>query len=290
MDSVAEPIRSTLPMIPIDTLRHPQMRGIDAPHLQKMKEEIELDQELGLENQSTIDSKTLLKKDIDELTKSNDYRQVDKPLLRRMFKMGSMNTMCTIMNTKSFLTTILSEMWVILGGTFVGALMIMWACHLPKAHAEGGAALWALAVILFLSCLIIPLCVHRTINIPSDQYSGGYEQKHVQGLYFKWNVSWTILKMEDIKVTTVKIPFFAKLKIKEAMEKKIFSGFSIAYPHLDIVKRTAYFFVPQMVDPVILGIAADGRMYLVAWWNVKKEIDNIQQNIELLRKYKVSNS
>lgn len=67
----------TLPATQQDLMyiRHP-LANINANYVAPIVSEIELDKELGLKGQVELDQNKLLKHDIDELTKSNNYYQI----------------------------------------------------------------------------------------------------------------------------------------------------------------------------------------------------------------------
>ena len=82
------------------------------------------------------------------------------------------------------------------------------------------------------------------------------------------------LKCENIRHTKEPIPYGAKLKIKEALESKLFDpdSFSIFYP---IEGRT-----PSYNDPVITADSVFGKyaggMHLIYTWNVK-DVEYLKQ-------------
>jgi hypothetical protein len=91
--------------------RHP--KAPTAPlYLDAIKDEIALDIELGLKNQFSIDQKKILKRDIDELTKSNSYYQVTSKLLGRIFKIDSLKSGCVFHNIKNGITRTITALKV----------------------------------------------------------------------------------------------------------------------------------------------------------------------------------
>ena len=88
-------------------------------------------------------------------------------------------------------------------------------------------------------------------------------------------------KIEDIKETTVRIPKGAKIKLLKAVKSKIFDEFVIAYPKFAKTIKHIY------PDPAILGKTTDGRMYMIVYWDVKKDVDKTPTAMEAYLKYKI---
>jgi hypothetical protein len=81
-----------------------------------------------------------------------------------------------------------------------------------------------------------------------------------------------------------------KLKLKEAKDSGLFEGFSIATPefHTNRVNYKPRFHLPEVKDPAILGITKDNRMYMIAWWDEKRDIDRVKMNIKKFKKFKIA--
>jgi multisubunit Na+/H+ antiporter MnhE subunit len=45
--------------------------------------------------------------------------------------------------------------------------------------------------------------------------------------------------------------------------------------------------LPSFPDPIVLGVAEDNRMFMVAWWDIKRDIDRVKENIKVFKKFKV---
>ena len=86
-------------------LRHPKAQ-FDAPYMEPLKNEINLDIELGLKGQFDLDQKKILKKDIDELTRSNNYWEVTHRTLDKLFKVPQLRMSCVLPNLKEALTQV----------------------------------------------------------------------------------------------------------------------------------------------------------------------------------------
>jgi hypothetical protein len=278
---------STLPAIKIDQFRHPLMVEKTTSYVEHYQKEIEADAKLGLKKQPTTSD--LLKADILELTSSNEYYQVTPDLLRRMFNFRKLRAMCMGVNTRSFFSAFWGEIkdpfkWVLLTGGLTGIFFMLFWCtaivtpdHNPKGWAMLGAALGTIGSLMGMVF---------TIACVVEIFSG---RTH-RGLHVSWDILKVKLEMETIEDTSIKIPYAAKLKTIEAKEKGIFETFAIAFPKLEVERGEFRIEMPKLprVDPVILGVARDKRMFLIAWWDIAHDIDKVQTNIEMFKKFKVS--
>jgi hypothetical protein len=258
--------------------RHPKAPA--APfYLDAIKDEIALDIELGLKNQFSIDQKKILKRDIDELTKSNNYYQVTSKLLGRMFKIGSLRSGCFFYNIKNGIVKTLIGikvplitiiiMMIILKGLFIAA----------PITSHSNSAYYTIAQI-FCPIGIISLVIGLIVFILS------FTSQKVGRIKFRFQFIDVKLKIENIKETMVTIPRMAKLKIKEAKDSGIFEEFTIAYPYFSVNREeyTPY----RKVDPIILGITKDNREFMICWWDLAKDIDKVQTHINMFKKFKIS--
>jgi len=297
-----EPV-STLPVIQLDTIRHPKMAAVPAPYLERMVDELAVDQKLGLEIQAKIDSQELFKRDVDELTRSNDYYQVTSDLISKMFQMGSLKFRCFRHNVVEFLFKTTRELAlgvslcaVSCAAIWPAVLFFVQAAHTPKNEdGSGWAMLGALCCIATVVGIVFSFIYTfrktRQLNLIRTDRDGEREiTRNVQGLFFDYYFLKVDLKMEKIKETSVKIPFPVKCKILEAQEKGIFKDFVIGYPRFDIEHKEFNVKLPEMprnADPVVLGMSHDGRMFLIAWWDIKHDIDKVKNNIKFFKKFKV---
>lgn len=91
--------------------------------------------------------------------------------------------------------------------------------------------------------------------------------------------------MEDVKDTMIEIPRIAKLKMKEAKDSELFEAFTIAHPQFRVDRQI---YAPTFkLDPVILGVTKDSRMFMICWWDIQKDIDKVLKNINLFKKFKI---
>jgi len=265
-------------MADVSLLRHKKAEGSNPAYLQAIKEEISLDIELGLNNQFEIDQKRVLQKDIDELTKSNEYYQVTPKLLNRLFKLGHLRSLCTSFNIKEAVIQSINgaKIQIIFGILLIGsALGIVTMVHFydslkPTAqfYTDFGIALTAIAAIVFFVCIIV-----------------SFIEEDFGHIEFNFKFMQVGLNIESIKETRVIIPKMAKLKMKEAKDSEIFEGFSIAYPKFYVDEK--HYKPTFKFDPVILGVTKDSRMFMVCWWDIAKDIDRVKTHIKMFKKFKI---
>jgi hypothetical protein len=104
-------------------------------------------------------------------------------------------------------------------------------------------------------------------------------------LVFNYEFMSVDLAMEDVKDTKIEIPRIAKLKMKEAKDSELFEAFTIAHPQFRVDRQT---YTPTFkLDPIILGVTKDSRMFMICWWDIQKDIDKVLKNINLFKKFKI---
>lgn len=96
--------KSNLPatLATFELARHPLMKEKVTPDIEKIQMELEIDKELGLPMQAERTSNKALSTDIDELTKSNNYFQVSKGLLEKLFSIRQLQFDCWGANITTF--------------------------------------------------------------------------------------------------------------------------------------------------------------------------------------------
>jgi hypothetical protein len=224
----------------------------------------------------------LLKNDIDELTKSNEYHQVSKKMLNQLFGINKLRSSAFPYHVKEAITRSLYGlrfpfMWF--GFIAICSILIYTLCHVKVGidiDLKGLSVV--LGVLSFIGCGIGSICGFVNCFI-SDR-----RDPRVQLNYDFIKVA---LEMEPIKQTKVKIPLMAKLKIKEAKDSELFEDFTIAYPRVTLENKKHWLGLHKKVDPVILGVTKDERMFMVCWWDVKHEVDRAQTDLNMFKKYKV---
>lgn len=251
---------------PLEMFRHPLMEGKMTEYVEDIAEELELDKKLDLPNQEVISGARLIREDIDELTKSNEYFQITEAGLTKMFKIRPLNLKCSVHNNIQFMKAL---------STVFGPCMAFIGLAIPA---------WMIAI-------NTPGFVN---NIPAIAFSalgiGLFIRTMVKGWTFSWNKIIVRLKQEPVEQTKVRIPKGAKCKLLEAKETGIFKDFFIAYPNVDIENKTVT--SPEIkinleLDPAIMGRTDDGRAYMVCWWDIKKDIDRAINQIDKIKNLKI---
>ena len=104
---------------------------------------------------------------------------------------------------------------------------------------------------------------------------------------FEWKFVSIGLKKEEISSTHLKIPYGALLKMKEAREANIFTGFNIYYPEVEMKTVKFEFPQPASIDPAICGNLENGEKCLICYWDIPKDIDKAKERIKELRGKKI---
>ncbi|MBW2992975.1 hypothetical protein KY317_00180, partial [Candidatus Woesearchaeota archaeon] len=250
----------------------PLMEKIETAMSIKKTKEIELEQELGLTKQSLLSNTELLMSDIDELTSSKNYYPVSEKMLNKMFGMRRLLNKCLIHNAKEIIinsaistVTPLPVCLVLLAFCIWGSIEgSQHGIALLKAISIGGIIISSFGAIIGL----IVLCN--------------------KGIKISYDFVITRLKTENIKSTSKKIPYGALLKLKEAKDTEIFKDFIIAYPDVNMKHKEIDIQLPRMeLDPALLGVTDDNRMFLICWWDIKHDIDKADKKIDWIKNFKV---
>jgi hypothetical protein len=261
----------------VNLFRHPKSDP-NPDYLQTIKDDMALDIELGLNNQFEIDQKRVLQKDIDELTKSNEYYQITPKLLNRLFKLGHLRSLCTFFNIKEAVTQSINgaKIPIIFGILLiVSVLGIVTMAHFYDSFKSAQIYITFSAVLMGVAAVIFFVCVIASFI---DESFG-----HIE---FNFKFMRAGLTIENVKETRVIIPKMAKLKMKEAKDSELFEGFSIAYPKFYVDEKH---YKPRFkFDPVILGVTKDSRVFMICWWDIAKDIDRVKTHIKMFKKFKIS--
>ncbi len=255
--------------IVVQSRRHHLMEEEERPYVKEKEDEIALDRELELNRQARYDSEDILRMDINELTKSNNYHRVNTKLMEKMFNMPGFKTMCLWTN----LNSIFNYIWMPLKGVLITTSIIALAIYGLTFLSWGTTTPWNLGapVLLFV--------VGGVLEYAFALYASIWFKKNKLKLLKARMVS------EDVRETEVRMPYGAKLKLKEAVDTKIFISFNINYPTM---AEDDYGFIPTMkTDPAITGKTEDGRYYMVCWWDVANDIDKVETKIKMFKKFKV---
>jgi hypothetical protein len=209
----------------VEFLRHPKAEQSPA-YLAEIKEEIALDLELGLQSQYAMDQKKILKNDIDELTKSNEYHQVSKSMLEKLFHIDELKLRCFPHNLKEAVVQSFKGGWIPL--LFAGLTVILtiltiysgsYGNSLEAAHRPESLFMCIVATLLGMGALV---CL---VFIFTSAFGGAFGERD-----FEYDFIDVKLILEDIRTTSVSIPKMAKLKLKEAKDSGLFEDFTIAHP------------------------------------------------------------
>ena len=279
-DSTSSGLPATLESVRF--LRHPKAQ-LDAVYMEPLKNELNLDIELGLKGQFDLDQQKILKKDIDELTRSNNYWEVTHRTLDKLFKVPQLRMSCVLPNLKEALTQSIlgARVPLILSGLFFffAAAAILFGCaKLPRS----------LPFFSGPACGLLGICAVVAISLAiSSFFSDGFMNRDVSFKYWFIGVK---LNMESVSQTAIQIPYPAKLKMKEAKDSGLFEGFSIVRPEFFTDQKSfkPSFQFPRFSDPAILGVTKDSRMFMVVWWDIEHDVDRVKTSIKKFKKFKVS--
>ena len=248
---------------PIKIMRHPLMHGKSEDYVEELSEEIDLNKELGLENQAKIKQCELIRKDVDVLTKSNNYFEVTEKGLEKLFGIRKLKSKCIFHNLKiAFITS----------GMYIPILCFTFGILSTVSSVIVKPVLFTVFLMIAATSFFV-VTVLRTLSIIKSS------RKRFPFIRIR-------LKTEAIEDTKIQILKGAALKFKEAKDTDIFSKFTISYPEvyckgIDTVKQ------PNM-DPAILAQTVDGRMFMVVWWDIEKDVEKSITKIKDLKQFKLN--
>jgi hypothetical protein len=260
--------------------RHPLMAGKVSPEIEKFQKELDIDKKLGLQAQAEGTAKEALVADINELTKSNNYIQVSRSILEGLFHITSLRMLCLLTNIQSFVK-----------GLFPN-------CLTPSIMSA--ATLVAIPLLMFFSAKIFSgstswlnysLCIGVCLAWMGLIVFGIFSVKQWVAFKMAWDSINVNLVSQSLSTVAIKIPMGAKLKVLEAKETGIFEDFVYAYPMFSINRKEIEVrkYIPKInIDPAILGVTKDQRMYMIVYWDVKKDIAHVLQQVKDFRKFKVT--
>lgn len=245
-------------------------------YVKEFKKNIDLDIELNLEGQAKHAAKDLIDNDIDEILKGEPYEEVNLNDLERLFSIPSMRKQVSVWN---FMHKYKYSMMA-----FVGFLVLSnsaWALSHSSVFNHDGIPqlleVWSVLGVIALGCSAIVSLVH------SFKFS---HPDHVPA-HSKIVVD---LRMESVEKTEMKIPYGAKLRLKEAYDTGKFDEFQIAYPkpRVEQVPRPE----PKIVDPAIIGVKKNKltrteKWYMIVFWDIPKDKEITQKKIKELKRFKL---
>ena len=248
----------------------------DLAYVKEFQKNIELDCELGLKGQAKEAAKKLVDKDIEEILKGEPYTEVNIndleklfgiPRMRRQsvvwnffqkykFSMGSLTAGIISLNACWFLAH--SSFFVLDNVPTLGEVWMVIACIALGVGAVAGVVMGAV--------YIHPDNIPRHPRLVVD------------------------LQVEDVRETSMTIPYGAKLRLKEAYDTGKFDNFKIAYPQPSIqqVDKPA----PKIVDPAIIGCKRNTlthaeKWYMIVFWDIPKDKEITEKKIKELKKFKL---
>lgn len=271
----ANEIESSISINQEKTFRHPLMVSNESDYVMKAREELTIDEKLGLSNQAIKTAISVLEKDIDELTNSRDYYQVDRKTIEKLFDIKKFRRMLFVKNIinhiKGFFAAQVSPI-CFLSSAIVALVSGIFLCSIGTEKGtitnifafSSGIAGMVLSIGFFICSLASFLTNKGTYT---------YETANVD------------LKIENISSTDIKIPFGAKLKTLEAKECGIFEDFMIITPQFTMNNQVVQ--TRKNLDPAIVGLTKDNRMFMICYWDIKNDKEKVTKDIQAYKKFKV---
>jgi hypothetical protein len=237
-------------------IRHELRAGAVDDSINSLAEELEVDKDLGLTKQAEITMEEALSHDINELTNSNDYFEVSPEVIKKLFKIRSLQRKCFFINILSAIRGFLvagflplSLHAILLVMTYPMIVFTGWIWSTVSKGPTSALVLLATSnVILWIGMVIL-------IIFGFTNWSG----RRIRHSVMKVDVN-----MQPLKSVTKRIPYGAKLKVLEASKTKIFNDFVYATPKFEVSENEHEVRFPT-IDPAILGITSDKRMYMIVY-------------------------
>jgi hypothetical protein len=208
--------QETLPALQTNMTRHVLMAGTKGDQvIKELREDIDLDDELGLPVQAQIDSIKALRHDIDTLTQSRDYMEVSVGILNKLFQIKKLQMMCVPYNLKEYVREIFKNFqWIalcLIGCGLSATIAVKMGIVLPWVPEN----LWFKAMSLVLG--IISFGILALVLLISGFYVIGVrdEGRSLRAISLKLNLLRVELKECLIKDCHIPLPRGAKLKLKE---------------------------------------------------------------------------
>jgi hypothetical protein len=259
-------------------IRHELKKGQTNDAIQAISEELDVDKKLGLEKQAKLTVSKSLKQDIDELTSSKDYFEVSQALLKKLFQIRKLRSQCFWHNIfapiKAFfvagvLPLSIHVLFLILLYPIVKFSVWIWPL------AVKGATPWLVTLCIFNVIGWIGVAVVLIFGFVTW---GG---RRIQYALMKIK-----LKSLPLSEVTEKIPYGAKLKVLEAQETGIFKDFVYIAPEFEVNRKVHNILFPS-IDPAILGVTGDKRMYMIVYWDIENDVEKVVKQIEHFKKFKL---
>ena len=246
---------------------------------ERLIHEAELNEKLGLETQTRLNYGDALH---EELTKSiTEYPEVDEAGLEKLF---GINLMMWKIRFHNFVQ-ILKPIAIVMIPLILDIIMF----NLMPIVIENNQGL-ALSPVWRDLLEVIGTIVGGIFTIMAFAGSLPVEGNDMADMCprkLRMNMFKLFLAKENVKDTSVKIIYGAKLRLAEAMEKGIFSSYTIYHPEIAkmVIKRP-----PPRVDPAIVGnisINNVNRMFLISCWDIDKDRDRVVNDFKRMKSLKV---
>lgn len=271
------------PIFDISKARHHLMADKEREYLEQARKELELQEELGLHKQAELTQEKTLQKDIDELTSSRDFYEVDSKILARLFGMRSLQKKCEAHNIREFLSVSYHQLrWeLLLMGVAAGLTVgLIEAC---KGCIVLGAAS-ALSIYHVIGTLAVGAAAVASWIMSIARLGSGKK--------FDYEFMKVELRSEDLTKTHIRIPYGAMLKTAEAKRTEIFTEFGLVRPEFKTHKVSAGWEAVDLskhfpADPAIVGHTEDGRQFLIVYWDIEKDRARVLRNIAQFKKHKL---
>jgi hypothetical protein len=260
-------------------VRHELKVGDSDEMIESIKEELEIDKQLGLEKQAKITVEKALQHDIDNLTSSNDFFEVSQNLMQRLFQISMLERKCFFANTLNMIKGVLTA------GVLPLSLHVLFLLSIYPM-LKFSMWIWPItttaptAMLVFIS--ILNCILWCSIIVPL-----GYGFSLWGNIIIKYPVLRVKMESKPLSSVSDKIPYGAKLKVLEAKKTGIFQDFVFITPEFS-VKNEEYKVRFPSIDPAILGITADKRMFMIVYWDIDKDVAKVIKEIELFKKFKLN--
>lgn len=250
---------------------------MDPEKAERIKQDVELNKSLGLDGQIELLGKEVLNADIDTLVSSKEYPEVNENGLKKIFGIDNLNPKVWGVNA-----------WLI-GKALAYHLSIPVALfilcyYLSEGTTEGEKVIkpgfFILSLLVGLASVIAAI-----VHVSSICGSDVCREMVPSYFHFRWLSLGMVYVPHDR--CTVKIPYGAKLRLKEAMDTKIFSKYMVAYPKVTLNELPVR---KLEIDPALIGVTEFGgeeRWFLISLWDIEKDRDRVINDISRMKKLKV---
>ena len=256
--------------------QHLPVNQSDLQYVRDFKQNIALDIKLGLESQAREGAKTLVDNDIDEILKGEPYAEVNIDDLEKLFSIPQMRRKSMLWNfTQKYKCSMLG---MATAGTASNACWFL--AHSSLFTFDNVASLlevWTVVGCVALGIVTI-IALIAGFMFMDDSKIPDHPKLVID------------LEVENVKHTSMKIPYGAKLRMEEAFDTGKFDSFKISYPkpRIENVKRPA----PKIVDPAIIGckknsLTGSEKWYMVVFWDIPKDKEITEKKIKELKRFKI---